>query len=208
MPETEPHEAPHYQEQVELGRVLLGEQHVPLYLQLHQSREPFSQHGLVPMTRTADPITYFHAKPYLIEPEITLDVALHPHPSPAGDIGRVVGSDTAGVRRREVGQAQAWYYPGDRTIVLWECYLLDQYREEDPFADFGLQEIWLGFERVLVARSAAAERIITTWEDIYPRPVWQRFLESRGYRQIDKAVFVRPANDRISPLAGHNPLNP
>lgn len=44
------------------------ERHVPLYLQLHHSREPFSQHGLVPMARTADPIAYYHAKPFLIVP--------------------------------------------------------------------------------------------------------------------------------------------
>lgn len=77
--------------------------------------------------------------------------------------------------------------------MLWECFLEDQYREDDPFADFALQELWLGFERVLVARSPAAERIVTTWEDIYPRPVWQRFLESRGYRQSGPAVFEKAA---------------
>ncbi len=199
MPESEPKEQPYYQEQVELGRVLLGERHMPLYLQLHQSREPFSQHGLVPMTRTADPITYFHAKPYLIEPDIRLTVALHPLPSPAGDIGRVTGSDTARVRRREVGQAQAWCYPGDRTIVLWECFLGDRYREQEPFADVALQVLWLGFEEVLIDRSPGAERIITTWEDIYPRPVWQRFLESRGYRQVDKAAFEKAVPTPVSP---------
>lgn len=109
MPETEPKEQPYYQERLALDRTLLGERQVPLYLQLHQSREPFSQHGLVPMTRTCDPIAYFHAKPYLIEPDITLAVALDARPRPAGRVGEVTGVENRGVRRREIGQAQGWY---------------------------------------------------------------------------------------------------
>jgi hypothetical protein len=30
----------------------------------------------------------------------------------------------------EIGQAQAWYYPQDSTIVLWECFLHEFVRKQ------------------------------------------------------------------------------
>ncbi len=156
--------------------------------------EVCSQHGLVPMTRTPGTITSFHAKPYLLEPEMTLDVALHLRPSPAGEIGRVIGGDTTGARRREVGQAQAWYYPADHTIVVWECFLGDRYRENDPLADIALREVWHGFEQTLVARppvpvtSSPPERTATT---------------ARGggafWRTGDTSRSIRRCSRRLSP---------
>lgn len=192
MPEGEPREEEYYQETVALGRTLVGEQHMPLYLALHRAQERFTSREIVPVTRTPDPVHYFHAKPFLIEPDIQLTVALHPHPSPAGAVGAVAGAETVGVRRREIGQAQAWHYPADNLILLWECFLEDRYREVDPLGDFALQALWAGFERTLIERSPGAERIVTTWEDDYDRATWQRFLAGFGYRQVDKAAFEKP----------------
>lgn len=63
MPEGEPLEQPYYQETVALGRTLLGDQHLPLYLALHRLRECFASREIVPLTRTTDLVHYFHAKP-------------------------------------------------------------------------------------------------------------------------------------------------
>lgn len=54
------------------------------------------------------------------------------------------------MRQREVGQAQAWLYPQERTLVLWECFLEDWYRKEDPRTDENLKVTWLGFEGFLL----------------------------------------------------------
>ena len=38
-------------------------------------------------------------------------------------------------QQREIGQAQAWYYPADHLLVLWECFLEDPFRQDEPTAD-------------------------------------------------------------------------
>ena len=32
-----------------------------------------------------------------------------------------------GLRQNQVGNAQAWYYPADGVMVLWECFSLIRY---------------------------------------------------------------------------------
>ena len=49
---------------------------------------------------------------------------------------------------------------------------------------------WLQFYRP-VTRHGRAQRIMTTWEDLYERPAWQRFLEKQGSRQGALASFVK-----------------
>jgi hypothetical protein len=51
--------------------------------------------------------------------------------------------------------------------------------------------LWQGWERWLLSRSPGAARIVTTWEDLYDRPVWQAFLESQGYRSVAPAAFIK-----------------
>jgi hypothetical protein len=44
-------------------------------------------------------------------------------------IGEVIGSNHAGFREAQVGNAQAWYYHADKTIILWECFFDDRFRK-------------------------------------------------------------------------------
>ena len=53
------------------------------------------------------------------------------------------------MRHRDIGTAQAWWYPADRVLVLWECVLDDAVRRDDPNGDGVLATVWSGFERVL-----------------------------------------------------------
>lgn len=170
MSEREPRERPYFQEDLPLGRAPLRGRDTPLFLHLHRGAERIAGGTLVPLAHREGGCTYFHGKPYVVEPEITLTVATYPRPRPGGAVGEVAGSRVAGVRRREIGQAQAWHYPRDRLLLLWECYLLDRYQSGDPGEDFAQQALWQGFERALIARCPETERVATTWEDVYPRP--------------------------------------
>jgi hypothetical protein len=180
--------------------LLVGELRLPMgaalvRLRLHQSAEPYDRRNvatLVPLTHASGNRSYSHAQPYVLEPEITLIVGLYPAPSTSGAVGEVVASDWEGMRHHEIGQAQAWYYPLDRLLLLWEYYLFDVYRRPDPVADPALAILWQGFEATLLARFPEAERVATpAWEDIYERPAWERFLSQQGYRPGPPGVFVK-----------------
>jgi hypothetical protein len=91
--------------------------------------------------------------------------------------GVVESAEWIDARMREIGQAQGWCYPADRAIVLWEAYVFDWFREEDPLQDEVLGLVWPRFEHRLVAQLPDAERIYTpAWEDLYPWDRWQEFL--------------------------------
>ncbi len=92
---------------------------------------------------------YFHAKPYILLPDVRLTVGLYDAPR-GRDIGRVRDVRWEGMRHQEVGQAQAWYYPGLRLLQIWECYLEEPYRQKEPTGDPALAVVWRGFERFLL----------------------------------------------------------
>jgi hypothetical protein len=146
---------------------------------------------------------YVHGKPYILVPDITLTVALHPQPAADGAIGEVSGFEWVGMRHEEIGQAQAWCYPADGLVVLWECFPEERYRaSEDPTRDATLHALWAGFEGWLADRFPDARRLVTTWEDLYARPRWEAFLEGRGYRSVAPAAFERPL---AGPVLGNAP---
>ena len=125
------------------------------------------------------------------EPDYRLTVALHPLPPPTGEVGVVEEARWEGLRQREIGQAQGWYYPQDATLILWECFLEAHYRRGAPTEDSLHTAIWQGWERWLLSRSHRATRIVTTWEDLYDRPAWQNFLETQDYQPIAPAAFAK-----------------
>src|SRR5215210_4469868 len=144
---------------------------------------------LVPLTVARGIRRYFHGKPYQLEPDYRLTVALHPVPPPTGEVGVVEEARWEGLRHKEIGQAQGWYYPEDATLIVWECFLEAHHRRGAPTEDPLHTAIWRGWERWLLSRSPGATRIVTTWEDLYDRPAWQAFLETQGYRPIAPAAF-------------------
>ena len=167
-------------------------------LRWHQAEERIrGREELVPLQHKTGPRLYVHARPYVLEPSISLTVDLYPTLAETGAVGEVVGSEWEGMRHREIGQAQAWYYPLDRLLVLWECYLLDAYRREDPVGDPALAGVWRGFEGELLGRFPKAQRIATpAWEDLYERPAWHAFLTRQGYEPAAPGVFVKGLGER------------
>lgn len=160
-------------------------------LAFHQSEERYSnRREFFPLDAPQGSRMYFHAKPYLSLPDIRINVRLYDQPR-EGAIGETEAIFVEGVRKEFVGNAQGWYYPKEKALMLWECYLEDRHRITNPLDDENLDVIWRGFERTLLERTVGAEKLYTTWEDIYARPVWQRFLEHQGYQQVDKALFEK-----------------
>jgi hypothetical protein len=122
--------------------VILGEGEVERHkslirLHVHRSEERYedSVENLFPISSHRGNRTYFHAKPYILIPNITLTIELTRPKADSDEIGRVIGSDVKHLQEREFGNAQAWYYPADKALVLWECYLFEPYRKEDPRKD-------------------------------------------------------------------------
>jgi hypothetical protein len=72
----------------------------------------------------------------------------------------------------------------------------DRYRTgDDTLSDPAAALVWRGFERSLLAKVPDAGWVATTWEDLYPRHVWRRFLAGQGYAPADSrrlpAVFLK-----------------
>ncbi len=192
-PEREP--VPYWQDDVAIGEGRFYRDTYSIRMRLHTETERFSRRDeIIPLSEPTGLRVYVHAKPYILLPDITLTVALTDPPEQSGAIGEVVGSEWAGMRQEEVGQAQAWYYPTDRLLVLWECFLEDRHRTSEAAADATHAALWTGFEHLLLTRFPDTERLLTTWEDLYDRSDWQGFLASRGYRQDSAASFTKMAN--------------
>ncbi len=171
---------PYWSEDLLLGETPIDHETSLVRLKLHDADEPYrgrTAADLVPLTHPTGVATYLHGQPYILEPAITLAVDLHRTASTARVIGQVASTSWDGMRHRPIGNAQAWYYPADRLLVFWECFLEDRYRQENALTDPTLQTMWTSFEQLLRTRFPTAERIVTpSWEDLYEKVDWQQFL--------------------------------
>jgi len=193
MPEHERHEPdPYWTEDLPLGEGQFYRHSYPLRLALHQSSERYyHRQELFPLQEANGTRQYFHAKPYILLPDVTIQVRLFEQPR-EGVIGDTEAVLHEGARREYVGNAQAWFYSGrDKALVLWECILEQRHRLTNPVEDENLQTIWNGFEQTILSRSKGVKRLYTTSEDIYARPAWKRFLEQHGYQQTAPSVFEK-----------------
>ncbi|MHB8645468.1 MAG: hypothetical protein ACYDAR_06740 [Thermomicrobiales bacterium] len=169
---------------------------------VHTSEETYDQQSddreIVPLATPRGTRTYVHLQPYLAFPDIRLTVGLSPSPRAAGAIGEVIDAEEVGVRQQPVGKAQAWYYPADRTVVLWECFLESPYRALPLTEDGNMRRLWLGVEDFLVTRFPTATRITTPFDDpIAERETYQAFLHSLDYAPVAKAAFGKALKPRV-----------
>lgn len=172
-PEHEPD--PYWNDDRELGEVFVGHEYRPVRARSHIEEEVFRGRGsetLFTLTDREGPRTYVQSHLLL--------------PSPL----------TPG-REFRLADAQAWHYPADRTLVLWELLISPQYeRHHDPRENLLLRSLWLYYERFLAARFPTANQLLTTWEDAYPRDQWAGFLRATGYLESGLAVFAKPLPSR------------
>jgi hypothetical protein len=81
--------------------------------------------------------------------------------------------------------------PNRARLVLWECFLFQPFAKKDLLKDVLFATVWQGFETALLNELPDTNRIYTTFEPIYTRPVFTKFLTSMQYRKVDKAAFMK-----------------
>jgi hypothetical protein len=148
-----------------------------LRLHLHRSEErAYHSESLFPIAvKRGDTKIYFHTKPYILIPRMAFTVGLTRPKADSDEIGRVIGSDVTKLKELEIGNAQAWYYPAEKALVLWECYPYEQFAKEDPRIDPLLATLWQGFEKLLLKELPKTTRIYTEYEPIYENQAYQTF---------------------------------
>jgi hypothetical protein len=176
---------------VAIGEGRFYDDRFTIRLALHEQAERyFGRSEIFPLTANTGSRVYFHAKPYILLPDINLQIGLFPEPR--GDvIGKVETVNWEGMRHEVLGNAQAWFYPQERALVLWECFIEERHRRPDPLEDANQQMLWAAFEQLVMERSLGVEKVYTSWEDLYERPLWKRFVEGRGYHQVAPALFQK-----------------
>ncbi len=98
------------------------------------------------------------------------------------------------MRQHEIGNAQSWYYPADKLIVIWECFLESSYRTHPFKDDLYMSTLWRAFEQWLIHQFPQAARIATPFNDPIAQTIeeYQEFLRVLGYQPIAKAAFGKP----------------
>lgn len=169
-------------------------QPVPVHAKIHRSIEEY--HGIeteiVPIKSTEGERIYFHIQPYVEEPNIILTVGVPPNGYADTDaIGMVKESRVEGLRPAPVGKCQAWYYPVDTTVVVWECFLDRAYQDKLPLAEnVNMRQLWQSVEKFFARKFPRADRIVTPFDDPqFEREAYQAFLTSLGYEPVAKAAY-------------------
>jgi len=142
---------------------------VVVRFKIHQQKEKYwnSSNEIIPLSERRGERVYFHNRPYI----------------PYGQ---------GFMSEQPIGQAQAWYYPSSSTLVLWECFLHEWVRGENPLEDKLLSGVWDAWENFIGAECPGAERIATpSWEPVYPTEVWRKFLRDKGYRPFNQRAYVK-----------------
>ncbi len=147
---------------------------------------------LVPLTAECGIRTVVYAQPYILMPQITLDISPTPLAA-AGQLGEVTDNRWEGMRAEYIGQAQAWYYHEDRLLVLWEALLEDRYQVGAAATDANLGALWQGFEALLQRQFPAARQLLTAGDDpVYELGDYRHFLAAHGYQQVNDRAFAKP----------------
>jgi hypothetical protein len=163
----------------------------------HTSEEEYrdSSHEIIPVSQKKAKRTYVMMHPYVLEPKLTFTVGLYNNPKKYHDqespIGEVLGSNHQGFREAQVGNAQAWYYHTDKTIVLWECFFEDRFLRHPLSVDINMQKLWQGFEHWLIRQFPHAKTLVTPNKDPIAESIeeYQAFLKKLGYSPLAAAAF-------------------
>jgi hypothetical protein len=164
----------------------------------HTSEEQYHaslDEEIIPIKEKKGKRTYVMMQPYVREPNLTLTIGLYDKPKQYADqespIGEVLGSRHEGFKEVQVGNAQAWYYHTDKTIVLWECFFDDRFRKDPLTTDKNMQKLWRSFEHWLIKQFPQASTLATPFNDPIAQSIeeYQLFLKSLGYSPLAQAAF-------------------
>jgi len=171
-----------------------GSEPVQVRGKVHLSKEHYrfqqAERETEPITTLRGMRSYVHMKPFVLVPHITLTIGLYQQPTAQGTIGEVLSSQEAPkMKEVEIGQAQAWYYLADTTIVLWECYLFE-FVQRPLLEDTNMAELWGNFAHFLGKHFTGATRITTPSHDpLFSNEEYHEFLAALGYHPIAKAAW-------------------
>ena len=176
----------------------------PVHGRFHNSQERYrrTQDEIIPISQKEGTRTYVMMQPYIHEPRLTFTVGLYTNPREYTDqesaIGEVIDSNHEGFREAQVGNAQAWYYPSDQTLVLWECFFDRGLRKHPLPEDANMHQLWQSFERYLVQKFPKAETLATPFNDPIAEGIeeYQDFLKSLGYSPLVQGAFGKRISAR------------
>jgi hypothetical protein len=164
----------------------------------HTSDEQYTpwRHEIIPLKEKSGRRTYVLMQPYVLVPELTFTFSLYDKPKHYADqdsaIGKTIGQPRQqGFREVQVGNAQAWYYPADKTIVVWECFFDQDFHKHPLSADQNMQNLWRAFEQWLLKQFPHAKTLATPFNDPSAESIeeYQSFLQAMGYSRLAKAAF-------------------
>jgi hypothetical protein len=103
-----------------------------------------------------------------------------------------------GFREAQMGNAQAWYYHEDRTIVLWESFFDGSFSTHPLARDKNMCRLWQAFELWLVQHFPEATTLATPFNDLIAHSIdeYQVFLRALGYTPIAEAAFGKSLRER------------
>jgi hypothetical protein len=171
------------------------QQKIPVWGKLHVSEERYdATHELVQLSVPGGTRVYVMLHPYVLQPKLIMTVGLYKKPKQLADtdpvIGKTLGTRQEGLQEIEIGSGQAWYYPEDRTLVLWECFLNSFVRDSALLQDTNMTALWYSFEAWLRQRFPDTRTIATPFSDpLFQTQEYQAFLRTLGFSPIEKAVF-------------------
>lgn len=152
--------------QIETGAIING--YGPIFLKVHESREAY----------------------YELDTRLERDFLTH-HRGLKTHILAKPCVAAQNMQPIQAGNAQAWYYPQDGVLVLWECYLYDWVRKSPrPVEDPRHLAVWQAFEQEMIGRFSPRLVVTPAWEPVYETEDWQEFLKQAGY-QIDGKLGVK-----------------
>lgn len=186
----------------------------PLFAKIHDATEDYSHYSIktelgLKLKSLRDKRFYVHIR--LETPQPRIELTFLPgrnmldldrtEKEREEEIGVVIDSRITGTDYRAVGSCQAWFYPEDRILVLWEVLLYESDKQNNPPVENKfLRETWQQFEKWLLTRFPQTERIATPgWEPAYSPEEWSKFLIELGYQPFGeegRAIkIIRKVND-------------
>jgi hypothetical protein len=148
-----------------------------------------------PIPTVAGERNYIHMKPYVLIPDLLLTVELYSHPRNYADLASVIGKvqsrhEAPHKREIEIGQMQAWHYPQDKIVEIWECFLTSRFRDNPLLRDENMKRLWIGVEHFLRELFPLANQIVTPWHDPeFDSNEYEHFLQTRGFIPVAKAAY-------------------
>jgi hypothetical protein len=183
-----------------LAAVRLGQQPYGVRMRIHHSEEAYPRgHGrceIVPVSNAPGVRDYVLIHPYILIPDLPLQVSLYATLSNAAEVlGELDSATWAGLRQCQIGSGQAWYYRTAKKLILWGLDIFSPFLSKAAeTSDPAYSTLWSGFERNLL-RSFPQTQVLATpsWEPGVHPDRWHQFLIRLRYQPHpqERRAFIK-----------------